>query len=153
MILMQELTLCYVFTVFCFFSSRRRHTRCALVTGVQTCALPICPQIGVDLNPQGFEIHHRIECSGTHLATTLCLAHTNLGGPKRDLILFVHRRNCRSEEHTSELQSLMRISYAVFCLKKKNTETLNQTTYKHITTRKPIQNEHRHSLTPTTPDS
>src|SRR3546814_4957992 len=28
---------------FCFFfSSRRRHTRCALVTGVQTCALPIC---------------------------------------------------------------------------------------------------------------
>src|SRR3546814_5757452 len=29
-------------------------------------------------------------------------------------------RNVRSEEHTSELQSLMRISYAVFCLKKKN---------------------------------
>src|SRR3546814_2106933 len=29
----------------------------------------------------------------------------------------------RSEEHTSELQSLMRISYAVFCLKKKTTET------------------------------
>src|SRR3546814_1469604 len=27
---------------FFFFSSRRRHTRCALVTGVQTCALPIC---------------------------------------------------------------------------------------------------------------
>src|SRR3546814_2220387 len=27
----------------CFFSSRRRHTRCALVTGVQTCALPISP--------------------------------------------------------------------------------------------------------------
>src|SRR3546814_8249511 len=31
----------------------------------------------------------------------------------------------RSEEHTSELQSLMRISYAVFCLKKKNTNTKN----------------------------
>src|SRR3546814_18757930 len=30
--------------VFFFFSSRRRHTRCALVTGVQTCALPIYPQ-------------------------------------------------------------------------------------------------------------
>src|SRR3546814_10756965 len=28
--------------LFFFFSSRRRHTRCALVTGVQTCALPIC---------------------------------------------------------------------------------------------------------------
>src|SRR3546814_10564508 len=31
---------CFVFSFF-FFSSRRRHTRCALVTGVQTCALPI----------------------------------------------------------------------------------------------------------------
>src|SRR3546814_1630297 len=32
------------------------------------------------------------------------------------------RRGSRSEEHTSELQSLMRISYAVFCLKKKNSK-------------------------------
>src|SRR3546814_7022024 len=31
----------YLFFCFFFFSSRRRHTRCALVTGVQTCALPI----------------------------------------------------------------------------------------------------------------
>src|SRR3546814_9224904 len=31
----------FVFSFFFFFSSRRRHTRCALVTGVQTCALPI----------------------------------------------------------------------------------------------------------------
>src|SRR3546814_8483140 len=34
----------------------------------------------------------------------------------------------RSEEHTSELQSLMRISYAVFCLKKKRKQQLNKTT-------------------------
>src|SRR3546814_4195881 len=34
------------------------------------------------------------------------------------------RLACRSEEHTSELQSLMRISYAVFCLKKKNSTYL-----------------------------
>src|SRR3546814_9863463 len=34
----------------------------------------------------------------------------------------------RSEEHTSELQSLMRISYAVFCLKKKKYSTLKNTT-------------------------
>src|SRR3546814_8036825 len=39
----------------------------------------------------------------------------------------VHRLG-RSEEHTSELQSLMRISYAVFCLKKKNTTV---TRYQH----------------------
>src|SRR3546814_3093965 len=31
----------FVFSLCFFFSSRRRHTRCALVTGVQTCALPI----------------------------------------------------------------------------------------------------------------
>src|SRR3546814_1024188 len=36
-------------------------------------------------------------------------------------------RHPRSEEHTSELQSLMRISYAVFCLKKKNKETTKHT--------------------------
>src|SRR3546814_6519559 len=42
-------------------------------------------------------------------------------GPQRgeDVGSYVHR----SEEHTSELQSLMRISYAVFCLKKKKTHT------------------------------
>src|SRR3546814_6100394 len=34
-------------------------------------------------------------------------------------------RTTRSEEHTSELQSLKRISYAVFCLKKKNTTTIH----------------------------
>src|SRR3546814_2111810 len=34
-----------------------------------------------------------------------------------------HAERGRSEEHTSELQSLMRISYAVFCLKKKNKKT------------------------------
>src|SRR3546814_7132903 len=38
------------------------------------------------------------------------------------------RRPARSEEHTSELQSLMRISYAVFCLKKKNTNTSTNNT-------------------------
>src|SRR3546814_9849491 len=34
--------------------------------------------------------------------------------------------HCRSEEHTSELQSLMRISYAVFCLQKKTKHTNKQ---------------------------
>src|SRR3546814_5029704 len=38
----------------------------------------------------------------------------------------------RSEEHTSELQSLMRISYAVFCLKKKKHTVNRKTTDKHI---------------------
>src|SRR3546814_3634031 len=45
------------------------------------------------------------------------------------------RRTARSEEHTSELQSLMRISYAVFCLKKKNNhpEQTRMKNYKHKT--------------------
>src|SRR3546814_7668755 len=41
-----------------FFSSRRRHTRCALVTGVQTCALPICFSEPTNVNtppPSGAE--------------------------------------------------------------------------------------------------
>src|SRR3546814_7955846 len=41
-----------------------------------------------------------------------------LGRVSHDLLLKLYLK--RSEEHTSELQSLMRISYAVFCLKKKN---------------------------------
>src|SRR3546814_7813411 len=48
---------------------------------------------------------------------------------------------CRSEEHTSELQSLMRISYAVFCLKKQNrsnngarNELNNINSHRHLTT-------------------
>src|SRR3546814_3272763 len=39
------------------------------------------------------------------------------------------RGDIRSEEHTSELQSLMRISYAVFCLKKKKTNNNNRLTH------------------------
>src|SRR3546814_7884483 len=49
----------------------------------------------------------------------------------------------RSEEHTSELQSLMRISYAVFCLKKKKANTRTQ-----LQNHNPIKPlEHRHLLT------
>src|SRR3546814_1758835 len=54
-----------------------------------------------------------------------------------------HQRRPRSEEHTSELQSLMRISYAVFCLKKKKKNTrrhkyteMQKNTIKHLITNK-----------------
>src|SRR3546814_2179186 len=52
---------------------------------------------------------------------------------RRRVPLHTHRR---SEEHTSELQSLMRISYAVFCLKKKikNSRTQSNTTSQHTHT-------------------
>src|SRR3546814_2311381 len=45
------------------------------------------------------------------------------------LTLIVQALIGRSEEHTSELQSLMRISYAVFCLKKKKTKLTSEHTY------------------------
>src|SRR3546814_3556241 len=47
---------------FFFFSSRRRHTRCALVTGVQTCALPI----SLDLNAIAAFTQRPADVVGTH---------------------------------------------------------------------------------------
>src|SRR3546814_3383344 len=50
----------------------------------------------------------------------------DLADQRRDVVLLVEHRDDdgkRSEEHTSELQSLMRISYAVFCLKKTTKNT------------------------------
>src|SRR3546814_5907897 len=128
---------------FFFFSSRRRHTRCALVTGVQTCALPISPQphpchkvshTAVTPAPESGVVHVEVftlfrrndaffwrrrlprcvaEIYGrTHVCRSLKTSDRRQAR-RRALQL------SRSEEHTSELQSLMRISYAVFCLKKK----------------------------------
>src|SRR3546814_8846508 len=54
----------------------------------------------------------------------------------------------RSEEHTSELQSLMRISYAVFCLKKK-TKTLNTKKYTKKNTRSKTKQNQLKESTPT----
>src|SRR3546814_8585720 len=108
-----------MFLFFFFFSSRRRHTRCALVTGVQTCALPI------------FELHDReyIPLIGKLKAAKILFTRDILSSTVRQIPIklptppFGVCRRRRSEEHTSELQSLMRISYAVFCLKKKTNYT------------------------------
>src|SRR3546814_1412062 len=65
--LMCSCVFCRFFRFF-FFSSRRRHTRCALVTGVQTCALPICfTQFvpgHVHLKDLGQMVAREIEASG-----------------------------------------------------------------------------------------
>src|SRR3546814_10587584 len=60
--------------------------------------------------------------------------HRDQGGRSRWrhlLRLLREERPRRSEEHTSELQSLMRISYAVFCLKKKQAKHKNKQKNKH----------------------
>src|SRR3546814_3930339 len=124
-----------------FFSSRRRHTSCALVTGVQTCALPIFGvgaragedqrlAVAVDERGEDLGLVAVIDDEDAVIdgARLLRLAgdlvdggvHQELVHERRDLTVERRREHeLRSEEHTSELQSLMRISYAVFCLKKK----------------------------------
>src|SRR3546814_1602158 len=47
----------FVYCLVFFFSSRRRHTRCALVTGVQTCALPISINRAIGLHPHSADLH------------------------------------------------------------------------------------------------
>src|SRR3546814_10636012 len=125
-----------------FFSSRRRHTRCALVTGVQTCALPILGRLAIDpiivldlvedlliarLAPIFISNDRPARCLDLALALQAIKGLQRLYGVARfgSDERAAHDRievdkAARSEEHTSELQSLMRISYAVFCLKKKN---------------------------------
>src|SRR3546814_7972027 len=60
---------------------------------------------------------------GTIAARAASLRRRSASGSDQDGFLIsspgARQQSCRSEEHTSELQSLMRISYAVFCLKKK----------------------------------
>src|SRR3546814_2839624 len=105
-----------------FFSSRRRHTRCALVTGVQTCALPILLIEGQAKRPltlavcaTGFDAFGRTAGNAGLAAIDI---QTQAMSGEYEARIALHQLP-RSEEHTSELQSLMRISYAVFCLKKK----------------------------------
>src|SRR3546814_4283438 len=131
-----------------FFSSRRRHTRCALVTGVQTCALPIYPASTGGKPTQEEALFEEIPVpEGDPFAYARTLARgaawempdvadeayadgrtakragerlKALKNGEQPFFLAVGR----SEEHTSELQSLMRTSYAVFFLKKTKTEHL-----------------------------
>src|SRR3546814_2202452 len=65
------------------------------------------------------------QCRAAHLPTTWGILFVRLGRLCSSRCISCERR--RSEEHTSELQSLMRISYAVFCLKKKTTTNENST--------------------------
>src|SRR3546814_10271363 len=133
-----------------FFSSRRRHTRCALVTGVQTCALPISVHECVGVC-HASRWRSRLQLLATIWQTDEAFgASGDFGngvgtesfddgieggrdrrhGPEQlegvgadfQCLLAVNRIAVRSEEQTSELQSLMRITYAVFCLKKKKTK-------------------------------
>src|SRR3546814_3934464 len=72
-----------------------------------------------------------------HVAGRHAVAGVGRVGIVDDAVPVVRGRQ-RSEEHTSELQSLMRISYAVFCLKKKKKNKAIHITRKHLTKRERI---------------
>src|SRR3546814_9608442 len=133
-----------------FFSSRRRHTVCSLVTGVQTCALPILLISQPDTGEQALEICDMLvrsaaidvividsvaaltpraeiegEMGDTHVGLQARLMSQalrkltgNLSKSETICILIKQLREKRTAEHTAELQSLMRISYTVVCVKK-----------------------------------
>src|SRR3546814_1693831 len=128
------------FLLFFFFSSRSRLTSCSLVTGVQTCALPICVRRDrarrccEDRRQWSRDREHRrpalaaadqdqrqLAARHDRSAGRLCRHSVprRWRGCDRDGRLSMLDWFNRSEEHTSELQSLMRITYAVFCLKQK----------------------------------
>src|SRR3546814_2534005 len=119
--------------MFFFFSSRSLYTRCALVTGVQTCALPISfPGSGVSRRPwesvkrssqQCGRNDQQMRCKGGCDSGRIFKVLQHAHSPTMRYRKVLRCCGARSEEHTSELQSLMRISYAVFCLKKKNNKT------------------------------
>src|SRR3546814_3188267 len=131
------------------FASRGLHTSCALVTRVQTCALPISFGVTASIaSRMAFQRSGRV-LAAAFLRAALILAKASSMGLKSGLyggrrrssapaasMTFLTARGLwagrlsmttmspglsvgtrRSEEHTSELQSLLRISYAVFCLK------------------------------------
>src|SRR3546814_3956742 len=135
------LVTCVCYAVLCFFSSRRRHTICALVTGVQTCALPICHvsrrdrragryggavraaaaplHPGADARDPGAlaaQPRHDGQPKGRCAVAVGAAAGLRLPHPLPPRDGALQRAEARSEEHTSELQSLMRISYALFGL-------------------------------------
>src|SRR3546814_1780280 len=111
-----------------FFSSRRRHTRCALVTGVQTCALPIYIAWATHsvANQHKTNFCHLIKRFVEALKLNQsqdkpCIQSCEVASSGGFTIMrIIACARLRSEEHTTELQSPMRISYAVISLKKKN---------------------------------
>src|SRR3546814_4277396 len=131
----------FQFSVFFFFSSRRRHTRCALVTGVQTCALPIwsrsvsAPSSVTYTSPcwNGLIVPGSTLMYGSSFIIVTRSPRASRMAAREAAAMPLPREDTtppvtktsgvteRSEEHTSELQSLMRNSSAVFCLKHKTT--------------------------------
>src|SRR3546814_10055690 len=120
-----------VVCIFFFLMIRRppRSTRTDTLFPYTTLFRSRCrrSRLRLDLDPGA---HSRADRDGRAHGVVLVARHDGDGLRRRSHHSAHRRLKRRSEEHTSELQSLMRISYAVFCLKKKN-KTKNQS---HIKT-------------------
>src|SRR3546814_10341703 len=85
---------------------------------IQTCALPICDHVLISCITSCARCEYCRRGMYSHCADGGWILGNTIDGTQAEFVRIPHADN-RSEEHTSELQSLMRISYAVFCLKKK----------------------------------
>src|SRR3546814_10790479 len=86
---------------------------------LDTAATAQKPQQVVDAITRAYGVDYATVHRGVYArSANMTLAYE---AARRRVAQFIGAASDRSEEHTSELQSLMRISYAVFCLKKKNT--------------------------------
>src|SRR3546814_7899506 len=103
----------YSLSLFFFFSSRRRHTRCALVTGVQTCALPIsaAPRCGsraqVSASWHDFSVPPGRALKRLDEASALCMGDwpaRSGDGPADMLVATRWERICRGWAHRCRYQ-------------------------------------------------
>src|SRR3546814_8255716 len=92
--------------------------RILLIVGGGIAAYKACELIRL-ARKAGIAVRCVLTASGAHFVTPMTLAALSESQVFTSLWDLKDEAEMRSEEHTSELQSLMRISYAVFCLKKK----------------------------------
>src|SRR3546814_5133163 len=116
------------FSVICFAAALKRHTAVPVLL-MAVWAFDLATQIAIkslipivpgtpDAVAAAADTLFDGNIKKVLISVTLWLPYLLLS--RRVNVTYRHRVPGRSEEHTSELQSLMRISYAVFCLKKKN---------------------------------
>src|SRR3546814_3199726 len=88
--------------LFFFFSSRRRHTRCALVTGVQTCALPIftvvAALLAATMSAPSWALNIVLSNDDGFEAANIRALYTELKAAGHDVVLSGPAQNNRSEE-------------------------------------------------------
>src|SRR3546814_1476650 len=130
--------MCVFFCLFFFFKQKTAYEMRISDWSSDVCSSDL-KSAAVRLRADGHNVIETREPGGTPLAENLRAMILNadndmdtttqlllLNAARRSHIQQVILPNIRSEEHTSELQSLMRISYAVFCLKKKKNNNYNQ---------------------------